>query len=140
MQTSSQKYETLGGRLRAERQRLGLTQSQMGEAGGVSKTTVLGYEANTYVPDVLYLSAVTAIGVDPVYILLAKRKEEFAAEVFSWSLARQLAELIEEWASSRGKDTPLAIRWDLLELFYRQFCSDGEVDGRAVESTLKLAS
>ena len=127
-------------RLRAERIRLGLTQSQMGEAGGVSKTTVLGYEAGTYVPDVKYLCAIAEIGVDALYVLFERRREDFVADGFDWPLARQLAELIEEWAVARGKETPLAIRWDLLELFYRQFCSRGAVDGRAVESMLKVAN
>ena len=47
-----------GQRLKAERLRLQLSQAQLADAGGVSKSTQVGYESNAYIPDLEYLARV----------------------------------------------------------------------------------
>ncbi len=63
----------LGGRLREERERLGLSQSEMGEIGGVKKLAQLNYEKSVRQPDASYLTAIAAIGVDVMYVLTGQR-------------------------------------------------------------------
>lgn len=63
---------TFGERLKAERQRLKMTQVEFGEAGGVVKFTQLNYEKETASPSVDYLLKLEAIGVDIVYVLTGR--------------------------------------------------------------------
>mgnify|MGYP000888430742 CR=1 FL=1 len=63
---------SIGERLREERSRLGLSQAQLGEIGGVQKQAQLKYEKGDRQPDALYLEAVAAAGVDVLYVLTGK--------------------------------------------------------------------
>ena len=60
---------SIGERLKEERQRLGLTQQAIADAGGVSKRAQLNYEQGEQLPGAAYLAGVTGIGVDVVYVL-----------------------------------------------------------------------
>ena len=60
---------TIGDRLKEERSRLGLSQTDLGAAGGVGKTTQINYEKGTGSPDAKYLSALAALGIDILYVV-----------------------------------------------------------------------
>lgn len=60
--------------------RLGLTQPQIGEIGGVTKKTQMLYESGERSPDASYLSAVAAHGVDVMYLLTGQRMQPLSAE------------------------------------------------------------
>jgi len=64
---------SLGLRLKEERDRLGLNQHQMGEAGGASKNTQLAYESEKSSPTAKYLLEIANKGADIVYVLTGKR-------------------------------------------------------------------
>lgn len=59
----------IGERLKDERVRLGLNQTDMAALAGVTKTTQLNYEKGSRSPDAAYLAAVSAAGVDVLYVL-----------------------------------------------------------------------
>ncbi|EYC50035.1 regulatory protein [Hylemonella gracilis str. Niagara R] len=63
----------MGIRLRAERERLGLTQEQLAVAAGANKITVFRYEGGAHLPTLSFLVAVEAVGVDVGYVLDGKR-------------------------------------------------------------------
>lgn len=63
----------LGSRLREERTRLTLKQDEMGAIGGVNRNTQSSYELGERSPDTAYLGAVSAAGVDVVYVLTGQR-------------------------------------------------------------------
>ncbi|MBA1289160.1 helix-turn-helix domain-containing protein [Pseudomonas japonica] len=63
----------IGDRLREERERLGLNQTDFAARFGVSKNTQYNYEKGERSPDAVYLCAVQNAGVDALYILLGKR-------------------------------------------------------------------
>lgn len=64
----------IGARLREERERVGLSQPEMGEAGGVTKLTQLNYEKGDRMPDAAYLSVLhETLGIDVSYILTGQR-------------------------------------------------------------------
>jgi transcriptional regulator with XRE-family HTH domain len=65
--------DSLEQRLRAERERLGLSQSAFGEIGGVQKRAQINYEAGERQPDAAYLAAIAAAGADVLYILTGQR-------------------------------------------------------------------
>ena len=59
----------IGSRLRKERERLGMTQEELGGIGGVLKRALIRYEKNERVPDAAFLAAIAAAGADVLYIL-----------------------------------------------------------------------
>lgn len=63
----------IGDRLREERERLGLTQEQLGEAAGVRKLAQHKYEKGERPPNVRYLSEAAAAGVDVLYVITGAR-------------------------------------------------------------------
>jgi transcriptional regulator with XRE-family HTH domain len=61
-------------RLRSERERLGLTQIEFGQLGGVSKITQWNYEAGRHWPTLDYIEALRASAkVDVVYLTTGTR-------------------------------------------------------------------
>lgn len=64
---------TLSNRLREERQRLGLNQTEFAELAGVQKRAQVNYEAGERAPDTNYMAAIAAAGADVLYILTGGR-------------------------------------------------------------------
>jgi len=60
---------TIGDRLKEERSRLGLSQTDLGASGGVGKTTQINYEKGAGSPDAKYLAAVASLGIDILYVV-----------------------------------------------------------------------
>lgn len=60
-------------RLRAERTRLGLNQTDFAALAGVTKKTQMLYEAGDRAPDTHYLTAVTQAGVDMYYLITGQK-------------------------------------------------------------------
>lgn len=63
----------IGVRLREERERLALNQTDFGALGGVSRGTQKAYELESSSPDIRYLRALEPHGVDCGYVLTAIR-------------------------------------------------------------------
>lgn len=64
---------TFGDRLKEERERLGLSQTALGDVGGVKKLAQINYEKGERMPDAAYLAAIAAAGADVLYILTGQR-------------------------------------------------------------------
>jgi transcriptional regulator with XRE-family HTH domain len=65
--------DTLGLRLRQEREKLGLNQGNFGTLVGVKKNAQLNYEAGRRSPDGEYFMAAAKAGVDVLYVLTGVR-------------------------------------------------------------------
>ncbi|MET3916225.1 transcriptional regulator with XRE-family HTH domain [Variovorax sp. OAS795] len=89
-------------RLREERKRLGLNQTALGTAGGVSKDAQLNYENGSRNPDATYLSAIAGIGVDVQFLLTGVRRMEAPQSVDELQLLADYKQL--------GAEDQLAIR------------------------------
>lgn len=63
-----------GERLKHERKRLGLLQTQACEAVGVSKSTWLKWEAGKTAPTVDHLAALGSLGMDVLFLVLGGQK------------------------------------------------------------------
>jgi transcriptional regulator with XRE-family HTH domain len=64
---------SLGGRLKEERERLGMTQAAFRDACGASKTAQFYFETDRQVPGGAYLLAASDAGVDIGYVLVGVR-------------------------------------------------------------------
>lgn len=74
-------------RLTEERVRLGLTQEEMADAGGVKKRAYCYYESGERQPDMAFLAGIAAVGADVQYILTGKRSSSVPAlETAEWLL------------------------------------------------------
>lgn len=70
----------LGGRLREERLRLGLSQTEFGKIGGVQKLAQINYEKGERTPDANALAAWAQAGVDVLYVLTGIRAQPITKE------------------------------------------------------------
>jgi len=67
------KYVPIGERLKEERERLGLTQTEFAALGGAGRKTQFNYESGERTPDAAYLAAIAEAGADVLYILTGQR-------------------------------------------------------------------
>lgn len=65
--------DSVGARLRSERERLGYSQEAFAALAEASRPTQFNYESNKRAPDSNYLIAVAAAGADVLYILTGQR-------------------------------------------------------------------
>lgn len=59
----------MGGRIKEERKRLGLNQTEFAALAGVQISAQTNYENDKRAPDAAYLAALAAAGVDVLYVL-----------------------------------------------------------------------
>jgi transcriptional regulator with XRE-family HTH domain len=79
------KPRSFGERLREERVRIGLSQTEMAEVGGVKRTTQHIYESDIRVPDLKYLERIRDAGADLSYLVLGFRQGHQGADAASFS-------------------------------------------------------
>ena len=63
----------IGDRLKEERERLRMTQESFSVAGGAGKRAYIRYEQGERLPDAGFLAALSASGVDVLYVLTGRR-------------------------------------------------------------------
>lgn len=96
---------TIGERLKEERSRLGLSQTDLGAAGGVGKTTQINYEKGSGSPDAKFLAAVAGMGVDVLYVVTGERKPRS-----SDSISSEVAEFLEVYQHINESDRDVLFR------------------------------
>lgn len=82
----------VGARLKEERERLGLSQSDFAAIGGASKRSQIEWEKGTLVPNAEFLAAVAAHGVDVLFVITGQRVPVAAA-----ALAPDEAALVDNY-------------------------------------------
>lgn len=94
----------IGSRLVAERNRLGMSQTDLRNRMGVGKNTQVNYESGKSAPDALYLAALDRLGFDVLYIITGDRAT-------GSQLSEQQQNLIDIWeaASMQLRDAALAV-------------------------------
>ena len=71
-------FMSINDRLKAERERLQLTQPRVAEALEVGKTTVINWEKGTSAPDAAQLARLAQLGADVLYIVVGHRSQVLA--------------------------------------------------------------
>lgn len=140
----------IGERLRAERERLGLTQLAMAEKAGVSRATQVNYESGKRTPELGYLEAAGRFGVDMQFVLTGARsgKEGSYARAarrmcftFEWllgleegalnTLSSELVELDEQtnWFNESPDVRPEAVDYrEWIERFSRWLATSSRLE------------
>ncbi|MDR1995136.1 helix-turn-helix transcriptional regulator [Azonexus sp.] len=64
----------IGARLKEERDRIGLSQTEFAELAGVTRKTLYGYEAGERAPDAACLNIWAGRGLDVLYVITGQRQ------------------------------------------------------------------
>lgn len=107
-------------RLKTERQRLNLTQAELGAAGQVDRRTQYKYETGSNQPDVRYLKRIESAGVDIPFTLFGQRTEQLSGAV-DWPLLWQAIEDVALFTSRRYPNCPDGVKHDLVERLYSAY-------------------
>lgn len=112
---------SFGKRLREERERLGFSQAQFAEAGGVGRTTQHTYETDIRKPDLSYLERLRGIGVDYHYLVLGSRQVAHGSDtlVVSCSALISIYRIVDEFCVDEdGVALPLEIRMRFFQFLF----------------------
>lgn len=86
---------SIGGRLRAERERINMTQADMATIAGLTKQAQINYESNKRSPDLVYLSTLAENApIDVSFIVTGKKNTD------KESLTNKEVDLIEKYRSA----------------------------------------
>lgn len=112
-------------RLKEARMLLGLKQSQLAEAGQVSRLTQISYEAGTTSPNTAYLERVQDVGLNIPYLLFGQDAMEQldSPTGVNWPLLRQAHEEVEFFCIKAAPNCPPSYRWQLIQKVYTKLVS-----------------
>lgn len=93
---------TIGERLRAERERLKLSQDDFAELAGLTRNTQIKYEKGERSPDAAYLAALAERGLDVLYVVCGIRKTHTTA-------SPEQSRLLDAYAATAGQGRRAAL-------------------------------
>lgn len=136
---------SLGERIKAERERLGITQDDWARAVGIHRNTQAKYEKGDAIPDINYLSEIDNLGADIDFIRTGARNTSVSLEdaiggecdtIFS------IVESVEQTVIKHNLAVTPAKKAQIVTLLYRAYRNrgSGAVDLTVVEDTVMLAS
>ncbi len=115
-------------RLRDERQRLQLTMQALADLAQVSRVSQSHYETGRTLPDVGYLFAVHAAGLDIGYLVTGSRA---ALQQFDWALHDELLTSIDAWLDEHD----MAMPFEKKMLVLRHLVEHAHESGAAPDTT-----
>lgn len=125
-------------RLRKERERLGMTQEEFGDLGGVKRNAQKNYELGDRFPNAKYLSALAEHGVDVAYVLTGVRSlNTQALTPAQEALFYQCVQDVEDWLA-KNKKTLSDQQIVKVSLQYYQARAKQEIDNDQVALDLVL--
>lgn len=128
-----------GQRLKAERKRLKLNQSEMAEIGGVGRLAQSQYESEQTAPTTRYLSAISAAGVDLSYLVLGIRPDanKLTAEQLD-RVERKSFEWVEIYEDAQPNGKLSADNRRLMYQVFRNFWTQVELGELPAEMAPKM--
>lgn len=125
---------TIGERLRAERERLGLSQEDFAARAGAHRKSQGNYESGVRAPDATYLAAIAAAGADVLYIITGRREPQSAPAAGQESkldpYLRRSIEMVMERLESRGERVSTKVFIKLVEDGARYLRQGAELERR----------
>jgi transcriptional regulator with XRE-family HTH domain len=120
---------TFGHRLRLERERLSLTQAELGARGGVKKLAQHLYESDARVPSAQYLVGLRDAGVDVTFVLFGVPSEarQGPPAVLDQALLDRVYENVEKFGvDAHGNPLPVRERSRLFGFLYAVAANAGQ--------------
>ena len=134
------RMHSYGEKLREERERTGLSQTEFGEAMGVTKKTQGLYERGEREPDGSYLQAAAAAGCDVLYILTGRREVKSGSASPAEEARRLALEIVQEWQIEHGKFLPVDKFLRAVELLAELAADEPAQVKKHAASVLRLAA
>lgn len=132
-------------RLRGERTRLGLNQTDFAALAGVTKKTQMLYEAGDRVPDAHYMAAIAQAGADLYFIITGQKilvpNADAAASIWAPIDGEKLGriiEMLETAAKQAGRRWPSKKLAEVAAEIYNALGHEQQFDQPRVERILKL--
>jgi transcriptional regulator with XRE-family HTH domain len=100
----SELQQAFGARLKAERLRLGLSQTQCGEVAGVQRLTQARYESQGNLPALDYLEPMERAGMDPLYLLSGSIRTALVLSEDDLDLFARCIDLVASVAKQQGHE------------------------------------
>ncbi|RRV10730.1 XRE family transcriptional regulator [Pseudomonas sp. v388] len=122
----------IGSRLRQERKRLGLSQREIGQLGGVAANAQGKYESGERVPKADYLAALASIGVDVLYVLTDRRTSTVAMDNLVSRVARTGGEPAALFVEVQQAVSQLVTTIEQISNSYDSEARQGDSGGRAL--------
>lgn len=129
-----------GKRIADERQRLGLSQKNLGEIWDVGRSAVGMVETDRSPLYVERLIELAPAGFDILYILTGESAPVAAARLLNWSLLGQIRSGVLRWAASHQLTLPEDKEMLILKVLYERFAAKGEVSDAELDQVLQLAA
>lgn len=130
----------VGKRISEERERLGLTQKDLGELWNVSRSAVAMIETGRSPLAVDRLLELEMLGVDIQYVLFGRRSPQVASRMLDWQLISLIQKGVRKWSTSHGIHLAPEKEVVFLKLFYDLFVATGNIDEAAMDQALSLAA
>lgn len=123
--------ETIGSRLREERVRLAMNQTEFAAISGHKKHSQIRYEAGERSPDGDYFAAIGRHGVDVLYVLIGVRASPVQSEADEASSSdkerlRLAIEAVEEGLDALDREATADVRAGLIFAAYEVLEEHGE--------------
>jgi transcriptional regulator with XRE-family HTH domain len=125
-------------RLRTERKRLRLTQSEVADKAGINRRTQVAYENTERTPTLDYLPVLASMGFDVAFVLYGVREARHASRSFNWKLLSEIHSAIRSWCDGKNIELTPQEEIELARALYDQFAFEGQVEPEAVERMLTL--
>ncbi|MFK3706736.1 helix-turn-helix domain-containing protein [Klebsiella sp. NPDC088457] len=130
---------TLNERLREERNRIGLNQTEFGALAGVGKTTQINYENGNRTPSADYLAAIFEHSVDIQYVVTGVRSQVVhEREPLDDALFLKIVTTLERVASRSSRQWPTQDLITTAIKVYNFLIKEDAVDSDKIERLLKL--
>lgn len=123
-------FVDIGIRLKNERERLGLSQSDFAALAEIGRKSQFNYETGERSPDAQYLAAISAAGADIGYIVTGIRHASGALnkDVIDWHLLEQVIAGVDEFLADRKAKLRADKKAGLIRVLYEKFSQDKELN------------
>lgn len=132
---------SIGERLKEERDRLGLSQTDFAALAGASKETQINWEKGKGgAPNAFDLERFAAAGVDVLYVITGTRSTRGQAPPVDTDVLRQVIEGVDEILTASRRKADPAKKAEAIVLLYEHFLVAGRVERGFIERQLRLVA
>ena len=129
--------QNIGDRLRSERTRLSLNQSEAAEALGVGRSAYVHYEFGRTIPDANALMKAQALGMDMWWVVTGVRHADEAIDHLNLEALKAMTLAVTDFNKDQGLNLTSDQENQLIRVLYHQHVRLGENSHDSLKTLLK---
>lgn len=129
-----------GARLAAERKRLGLNQTELGERWGIGRSAVAMVETDQAPLDAARLLAMGAAGADVLYVLTGEPGKVAAGKLLDWDLCLKLVETVAAFERRNKIRIPADKKAIMIKHLYLKLAQSPAAASTELEEIMRMAA